>query len=339
MPETKETDHGEKAAVAKTAVSATPTSMRVVDLKEELTARGLSPRGLKKELVERLEAALAAEQKSTPAKRSARSEEQTVESIEDENLESEPKKPKALQEESLVQDGIELADTLSQEKLKGHIRAEGLNELATPIATSSLEESNGEQLLNGDVLIQTGSPSHTQPVSPVIEPTIVQANTNTQPLSHVVHASEHLQSRFVHIKNLCRPLTIAELSRKLEEFGPVEELSLDPLKTHAFAQFKTEEAAAKCCQDLTGVTYPIGNPRTLKVDLVPPIPHNQNASSAPNLEKDTSNSESGEVSVDGTLVVAKRLDDIFCKTKTEPALYYLPAKTIEAVSTNGQQAH
>lgn len=243
------------------------SKLKVTELREQLQAKGLSTKGLKKDLVERLEAA-ATEQVSG-------------DHVNDEVpvKEDKPVEPVDVQEEVVVEN-------------KG------------PDAPMGEEDDSN---LDPDApLVDMESQKETS--------TIQQTSTMPKGVTSVLK-----------ISNFVRPFAINDAKSLLETYGKVITFWMDPLRTHAFIEYDTLHAAAMCKQELDGVQWPERTGKQLSIELSS-VEFMNAAMNAPRIggKRNVDDIvESGEVSGPKEL---KTLDELFCKTRTQPHLYYLPVQ-------------
>lgn len=112
-------------------------------------------------------------------------------------------------------------------------------------------------------------------------------------------------SRIVHVTGLSRPFTVLSLKQLLQSYGEVSDFWIDGRKSNCFVQYKEESFAASCKDALNGMHWPTDSSPALSVVF---------AESMPAAEPELSNQSSNGL-----------LDQLFMKTRTEPAIYYKPA--------------
>lgn len=344
----------------KPAVLLTPSAMRVAELRDELTARGLSPKGLKKELVERLEGALSERKRKAGPTSLSNS---TAAIFEEEGEEEEEKEHE--QQEKDHEDKKE-EDKEAKEKDSNHSQAASVTvkspskrlEKAPKSAHVMLEEpvdysmspkeserEDNAPLIEGskdETFLPALSAEKHPPIRSTKDEIITGAGVQEESLP--LSAGSLLPIGFgpttVHIRNFVRPLTIQAVRELLSQFGPVSDFWMDSVKSRCFAEYKDPNAALTCKQKLSGLRWPFETGKNLEVEYSTPeemgtaklteqqkpIPvPSRPFTSAPTLNP-TITPEKLEL---GEGLNVKRenpiaLDTLFLKTKTTPQLYYLP---------------
>lgn len=331
-------DHSSQAVMKEVM---TPSKMLVAELREELTARGLSPKGLKKDLVERLEAALEGQTdkngKELPV--TQKEEEPIIESKNDQLRTQEEPSQHADQKELLPEEFQKPFEDLKEEKTKKNNEIEELHQDKTPEENKfddsfQFEEEHQpkktkitehEQAKNLEKDLKASIEGPKKPDEPIVEskdePTAKETskeelNENTTVAFKELHESKEetmqstLNSPFVHIRNLARPFAVPAFKEKLSSYGQVLDFWIDALKSNCYVQFATASGAESCKAALDGCQWPIDNVRRLRVDYIPDMPAMARTKTDNNPTPKTP---------------AKSLDDLFYRTKTEPQLFYLPA--------------
>ncbi|KAG0303241.1 Apoptotic chromatin condensation inducer in the nucleus [Dissophora globulifera] len=85
------------------------------------------------------------------------------------------------------------------------------------------------------------------------------AETKESPHKDTVAPATPLPSdttRSLTITNFVRPLTVNQVKRMLTEFGEIEALWMDSIRTHCYVTFKEQEAAEKAYTQVKGQVFP-----------------------------------------------------------------------------------
>lgn len=289
----------------------TPSKLRVVELREELLARGLSPKGLKKELVDRLDEAIKGESSSQPGVALGETPPGPDDDEHKEKAADDAMQPTALMassESDKVQSsgpaGKADVDAAKEEVLLDYSHAP-VEELATPA------------LAKPDASVQQG------PLADSGEKRALdEAETGPEGKEAKVDIPEQAPTCYVHVLNLCRPFAVPALREMLSTYGAVEDFWIDPIKSHCYVKYAGPEQADACRRALYGMRWPLDNSRRLVVDFVPDMTI---------AEQTVSSVDSSQPSADAAQAKgearkqSKTLEDLFFKTEAQPALYYLPA--------------
>mmetsp|Transcript_37928 Transcript_37928/g.90078 ORF Transcript_37928/g.90078 Transcript_37928/m.90078 type:complete len:328 (-) Transcript_37928:150-1133(-) len=196
----------------------------------------------------------------------------------------------------------------------------------------------------------------------------VQRGPEDQPVKTVPPASRE-PTRALRIDNFVRPFTKQLLEQMLSAFGELKGIWLAPIKTHCYAIFESEEVAEKCRQGTYDLEWPEGHGKRLVPRFVAleeaeaacagkPVGETTGRASEPKeptpgkgskdrgrlftreeAELRRAASGSKEPEPNGPRQKRKRqeeppqvLEDLFRKTATKPAIYWLPL-TEEQVDT------
>ncbi|KAF9291373.1 Apoptotic chromatin condensation inducer in the nucleus [Mortierella alpina] len=77
-------------------------------------------------------------------------------------------------------------------------------------------------------------------------------------------------TRSLTITNFVRPLTVNQVKRMLSEFGEVEVLWMDSIRTHCYVTFKEKESAEKAYTQVKGQIFPKETGRPLEPHFITP---------------------------------------------------------------------
>ncbi|XP_074646742.1 apoptotic chromatin condensation inducer in the nucleus-like [Tubulanus polymorphus] len=146
-------------------------------------------------------------------------------------------------------------------------------------AMDTKEEEAAEEEKSGGVLEKVGIKKlivddNEQNVKPKVYRTISTQGSRPyfdapKPAPRSPSPAHHDVTAFVHVMNLVRPFTLNQLKELLGTYGQLVDdgFWIDKIKSHCFATFESEEDAKKCREALHGATWPLSNPKQLKVDF------------------------------------------------------------------------
>ncbi|KAG0006957.1 hypothetical protein BGZ65_001163 [Modicella reniformis] len=177
-------------------------------------------------------------------------------------------------------------------------------------------------------------------------------------------------TRALAITNFVRPLTVNQVKRMLSEFGEIQVLWMDSIRTHCYVTFKEVESAEKTYRQVKGQVFPKETGRPLEPHFITPEAVVKSIEAGEEAQKkgkravaytgqDTVVAEpkrrtSIPVQKDDVPVILKpekveqpqvvQPTELFKMTKTQPALYYklakefTPPNDLAAVTTAGEPA-
>ncbi|KAF9344526.1 hypothetical protein BGX34_005584, partial [Mortierella sp. NVP85] len=197
------------------------------------------------------------------------------------------------------------------------------------------------------------------------KPTVSSPTFKTEPSKDVTDAplSSGTATRALSITNFVRPLTVPQVKRMLLEFGEIEVLWMDSIKSHCY--FKEAESAEKAYNQVKGQIFPKETGKPLSPHFITPEAAAKSIEAAEEAQRNgkrpviyTGESDRPPVVVPkrGTSISVQKEDvavifkrdttieqpqvvqptELFKMTKTQPGLYYKLAKefTPELASTS-----
>jgi len=81
----------------------------------------------------------------------------------------------------------------------------------------------------------------------------------------IVLTEDDNESEFIIITQLTRPFTVKAFQEMLKRTGTLEDFWIDKIKSTCIVKFSSSDQASETKMALDGVTWPVGNPRTLRV--------------------------------------------------------------------------
>lgn len=291
------TDQGDDGATIETAMDI--SKLKVVELKEELTKRGLSTKGLKAELAGRLEEAIKNESNGVQSSEAGKAPIDVSAPMAD--PESSPKKRR---ERSASIDAGSDNKIAKVESVVEPIKEQEPDQIATQITEPvTVPEPENE---------------------PVIIEEIAEQTAESSPSSPSVYSINLDSPCIVHVSHLTRPFTLGEFKSLLSEFGEIKDVWFDSLKTQSFVAFSDSKAAGKCQMGLNGKQFPEGTGKNLSVSMC-------TAEKMVTLKKELEGLTS--TAIGATLMntfnnspesQSVPLEELFKRTEAEPSIYYLP---------------
>ncbi|KAJ1998187.1 hypothetical protein GGI04_005110, partial [Coemansia thaxteri] len=233
-----------------------PNSLKVADLRKELAARNLPTTGLKKDLVERLENALAAPSTHSSASTPVQVSNGTGEGEGEDHIDLMPAEEAAdldidLAEPSTTNGGLSGKDSATNPVVSDTI--------ADSIEMADADETHGEEDAALDAKRKRAAEehighAHDNPHMDLDEKDSLAAQSATRDS--------------LYIKNLERPLTVYRLKEMLSKYGSVNDVWLNSIKTRGYASFGTEEQAKAAFSGTNGTQFPPEYGKVLECGLI-----------------------------------------------------------------------
>ncbi|KAJ2161330.1 hypothetical protein GGF46_001591 [Coemansia sp. RSA 552] len=223
----------------------TPSKLKVVELKKELTARGLATSGLKSDLIKRLEEALS--NNDSPSGPEAKDEE------DEDRLELLPAEEQAALDNT---EGVAEASMEQAEDENTVPNAETNDGMDVEPAEHSQEPEVSEEGGKGD-----GSDHSLQGAD---EPVPAEMQVDSVQAEDTSRDSENS----MYIKNLERPLTIFRMKEMLGKYGTINDIWLNSIKTRAYVSFATRQQAEAAYAGTNGARFPPDHGRILECGYI-----------------------------------------------------------------------
>ncbi|KAG0371142.1 hypothetical protein BC939DRAFT_281024 [Gamsiella multidivaricata] len=173
-------------------------------------------------------------------------------------------------------------------------------------------------------------------------------------------------TRALAITNFLRPLTVNQVKRMLSEFGEIEVLWMDSIRTHCYVIYKEAASAEKAYSQVKGQVFPKETGKPLEPHFIAPEAAAASIDAAEKAQKSGNRpviyTGQGEPAAVSKPAVAPHLDDVevvvfkrekveqkqetqvvqptelFKMTKAQPALYYKPVKEPPTATTDASES-
>ncbi|KAI8319315.1 hypothetical protein GQ54DRAFT_40862 [Martensiomyces pterosporus] len=239
-----------------------PSELKVADLRKELAARNLSTKGLKKELVERLEQALNSADGATPQPSSNGDDQIDLAPADEVAVEADVAEDTVADDARMEED--ERVDEAVANEAPDEADASMAEESAAaeeaPAADRKRKLEDGDEN-NADVA-ETSNGQAEQPQG--------TKDSNDMATKAAADSTETKGEPFdaIYIKNLERPLTVYRMRELLEKYGTVKELWLNSIKTRGYVQYSSADEAAAAFNEVNGVKFPPEHGKNLECGFI-----------------------------------------------------------------------
>jgi len=335
----------------------------VKELQAQLKKRGLETKGLKAELIKRLEEAEkseAAEKSNDSPKAEESCDEQVKDPDEKKGTVAVSKNevpvknntPKSDQQpaqkvESTPKGTEEQTKPVASEKSKGATGAASVaimleeeldyeDEEAEELALPQKKRKAADSVATDENVPASKRPHESPTFSPKAAPTNPWLREAKEPLSNVLL-----------IKNFVRPFTVQQAKDLLSQNGTIKNFWMDSIRTHCFATFESEAQAQATREAIDGVQWPHKLGRRLHADFSTEVLAAAAAAgptspgmrvTSPRMGQNQTRPDSGGSKANSRQATdnqkpakpMRRLDDLFRKTSTKPAIYWVEAQTAAA---------
>ncbi|KAE9547922.1 hypothetical protein FO519_008870 [Halicephalobus sp. NKZ332] len=173
-----------------------------------------------------------------------------------------------------------------------------------------------------------------------------------------VTPAKNPQSAIIHVRNLKRPFTLGSLQNVLKKFGEFDaekEFWIDSIRSHCFVKYASADEASKARDALHYIEWPPGNKTEITADysneeefdhfrgVIKKVIRNESVddeSSRSTKQEEAASPRIREEKADREKrhEEKKSIEQLFRKTKTEPAIYYLPLTEEEAARNQVRKA-
>ncbi|KAJ2515191.1 hypothetical protein H4217_005329 [Coemansia sp. RSA 1939] len=239
-----------------------PNKLKVAELRTELAARNLATGGLKKDLVKRLEDALAgiglgahaAVNEGDDIDLLPADEQVEAAAIADSDKETEDKDGAAENTDD---------KTRSSEMTGGYARDDFTMEVEEPSPIAA--DDNGSKRKISDIGDTRGE---AQDITMDTEKAAINVSLDLSGEDKRASFENHPVADALFIKNLERPLTVFRIKELLAKFGAVEDIWLNSIKTRGYASFTTKADSEAAFNGINGTRFPPEHGKVLECGFI-----------------------------------------------------------------------
>ncbi|KAJ2797471.1 hypothetical protein H4R20_005166 [Coemansia guatemalensis] len=263
-----------------------PSELKVAELRQELSQRGLSTKGVKKVLVERLTEALenlntssATDNDDGDRADDGNSEDQIELLPEDEQAgdntvsELHVEKEAAERGEDTTNAGVNLDSAMGQAN-DMEVDNETDAKAEERIGTDTAEEDTHRKRKLSDSVAEVAPAAAQADTETSRSP---EATESTHEAIHATAAEDEDEDErsmsasatdSLYIKNLERPLTVFKMRELVEKYGVANDIWLNSIKTRAYVNFDSKETAAAAFDGINGTRFPPEHGKMLECGLI-----------------------------------------------------------------------
>ncbi|PIA14899.1 hypothetical protein COEREDRAFT_9766 [Coemansia reversa NRRL 1564] len=261
-----------------------PSELKVAELRQELSARGLSTKGVKKVLVERLTEALENDNTGSGTDNN--------DGGCDDDGDSEDKIELLPEEEKT--DGNMVPSPHSgegsgpvEDSTNAEVKLESATEQANGMDVDNATNDKAEEKIGADIaeenMHRKRKLSNSAAATDAGAATAEQADNEskgtsdatvpTQDATHATEVGDKSETNAsvtdsLYIKNLERPLTVFKLRELLGRYGAIKDIWLNSIKTRAYVHFDSKETAAAAFDGINGTKFPPEHGKTLECGVI-----------------------------------------------------------------------
>ncbi|KAI8061911.1 hypothetical protein BDF21DRAFT_131797 [Thamnidium elegans] len=345
-----------------------PSSLKVVDLRAELSKRNLPTKGKKDELIERLNEALELQSNQKSVEPLIEQPKEQVEKLAEKTEEAPIKSTKEEVDTQHVEQSAETTTEKSNE-----LAVEEAEQVKQDVTAPSQEKPKESNVVTPKQEIMDTDRNAKRRLS--------TGNERTEEKRAKIESKdfEGIESSAIYVKGFVRPLIIRTVQELFGKYGKIKRFWMDSIKTHCYVVYETDAEAKSAFAEINGIVFPKDTGKVLTVGGLTPeqveqlIEHEQSAAekrlrvdweasvekvksgatlpSSPITDNARKSRSIGMGQIAKQLAQAaepvatmsrhvhveavqepkeRTLEDLFRKTKALPHLYYLPVSDEEA---------
>jgi len=231
--------------------------------------------------------------------------------------------------------------------------AEPTEELDYEEESTTVKTKKPEVYTEGVVYVK--SPERPKPAKPEEDPLTEDGFVRRREVT----PAKNPESVFIHIRNLKRPFTLGSLQNVLKKFGEFDvekEFWIDSIRSHCFVKYASVEEASKARAALHYIEWPPGNKTEITADYsneeefdhfrgvikkvvrTESVDDESSRSTTKQEEAPSPRVREEKADREKRREEKKSIEQLFRKTKAEPAIYYLPLTEEEAARNQARKA-